>query len=151
MATLKPVRWTRHGDTTDSANSYPALATAPTSSAHGILVDPAYCAELGYIGLIYEAVGSCTFTVQLWGYTDTPRITVSDAPVDIDSGTRSTGWHKLMDVSIAVSGVDASSQQRQAHRVLGITGFTRLAAQITGATGAPTVWVDFGFARPDGR
>jgi hypothetical protein len=144
MSAQHPATWIRHGDTTDGVNQYRALSTAPTTVAHGIPCPSDKRAELAMLDIAAEAAGAFTFTIVVWGYK--PAVGIYDSPGAAATaivGANGPGWTNIGTIAVTGTG---PAQAREVHQLQGITGFTRLAAQVTLATGSPNVWTDFGFA-----
>lgn len=139
MHPVHPCSWYRHGDTTAPGTLYPALATVPTLATDGISV-PADLRDLfGKLLITHSAVAARSFTIVLWGYM--PRSTILIAGVET-AITPSAAWTNLGSIS-----VNEAANSSECHQMQGLGGFTRVAAQVTTAVGAPTVWTDFGFSR----
>ena len=139
MGTLNPALWIRHGDTTDAANDYRALTSAPTASTDGIPVPADRRESLAHLKLTHSAAGARTFTVDVWGYKPGAQILLSSAWVTISGAAE---W-----AHIGSFQVDESGDGSECHLLEAISGFTRLAAQVSSSSGSPDVWTDFGFAQ----
>jgi len=142
MRGYQPSLWTRHGDTTDAVNHYPALTTAPTTSAHGIAIPPDHRDVLASLALTHVAVGARTATIIIWAYKPATQIMVSGAwsPVTAGAGFGAQ-W-----VNIGELQIDEASDGAECHLLEAIAGFTRLAIQVAASTGTPTIYADFGFS-----
>jgi len=135
--------WFRHGDLTDAAAIYPALTSAPSTAAHGIAVPANMRDELSIVDITSIAAGAHTFTLIVWGYKHAVGIyNAVGTWVPITDGTRGPGWSNISQVACS----SLVTTDRSGHQVQGSSGYARLAAQVTAATGAPAVWVDFGFS-----
>jgi len=134
--------WFRHGDTTDAADFYRAFAAAPTLISHGIAVPPDRRDELATVDITSIAAGAHSFTLILHGYKPAVGIYIADVLTPIVDATRGPGWTNIGEIAIAATG----ASQHTAHQLQGVSGFTRLAAEVSGAVGAPGVWADFGFS-----
>lgn len=135
--TTSPGVWIRHGNIA-VLPGVPAIATAPATNTDGIAIpgdlrDISICLALKHV-----AAGVRSFNVQLFGYR--PNSFYFTAAGVLTEIAASAEWVHLG--TITVSGAADASE---AHQLEGLPRLLRLAAQITDAVGAPTVYADFGF------
>lgn len=141
-----PAFWLRHGDTSDAANVYRMLTAAPSGASVGIPVPPDHRDEHGVINLISYAAGAHAATIVLWGYVPAQQIYISDVLTAVGAHAQGgPGWQNFGEITISES---TAGPHRNAHQLRGLTVWTRLYAQATSVSGAPSLWADFGFSRP---
>lgn len=139
MAPHHPAEWTRHGDTTDGANSYRMLTTAPTLVTDGVPVPPNLRDTLGILDLTASgAAGAFSASVIIWGYKPSVAIYLSGVKTAVAGAA---GWTQLG--TIAFSGAVSGAES---HQIEGLSAYTRVAVQATSVVGAPNLWGDFGFS-----
>lgn len=143
MLPRHPAEWYRHGDTTDAVNIYPALVAAPALATDGIAVPPDLRDSYCILDLTSIAAGAHSATIIIWGYKPAVIIDLAGVITPITDATRGPGWANIGQIAVAAAG----ATERTGHQVLGASGYTRLAAQVTAAVGAPSFWADFGFSR----
>lgn len=136
--------WFRHGDSTDGANGYRALSTAPSASTDGIQIPIEFLDELSTLIITSSAGGAHSFTLKIWGYMPATYVDLSGTLTLISHAATNDLWANAGEIAISQS---AGTQEATAHQLTGISCFTRLYAQVASAVGAPSVWTDFGFSR----
>lgn len=138
MTILNSAFWNRHGDVTDGANDYRAETAVPTLVSEGLAVPPDQRASLASLMITHEAAGARSFTVTIYGYKPATYIMLAGVLTAI---ANSEGWAHAGEIEVT-----GAANAAETHLLEGTAGFTRLAAVVSLAVGAPDVWTDFGFS-----
>ena len=134
VSTVSKSMWRRHGQ---AAGDHVAETAAPTTVAHGIACEVGEQGEKVALDIQHTAAGARIFTIVIWGFKHEVNFKLGSAVAPI---VGAPAWTNVG--QIAVTG---SANGGECHQLEGLSRFSRVAAQIINATGAPTVYCDFGF------